>query len=346
MTTVLVTGGSGFVASHCLARLITAGYRVRTTLRRPDRRPALDSTLAALGIPAAAVASVDVVLANLDHDDGWAEATAGCDAVLHVASPLPLGEPANPEALVAPARDGSLRVLAAARAAGVRRVVLTSSFAAIGYGHRELPPCYDETWWTDLEAPVSAYIRSKTLAERAAWAYVDGPGRGMELTTVNPVAILGPVPVAETSASIEMVRRLLDGRVPACPRLWFGVVDIRDVADLHLLALTHPAAAGERFLASGGPCLSVLDLATTLASAFPAYAGRLPTRVLPDWLVRLAARFKPELRPTLPELGRFKQLSPAKARRVLGWQPRPNREAIIATGDSLIRLGQIRPLHI
>ena len=165
----------------------------------------------------------------------------------------------------------------------------------------------------------------------------------MELTTINPVAVLGPVSVAESSASIELVRRLLAGRVPACPRIWFGVVDIRDVVDLHLLGMTAPAAAGERFLAAAGPCLSLLDLATILRDALPAFAPRLPTRTLPDWLVRLAARIRPDLRPTLPELGRRKDMSHAKATRLLGWTPRPNRDAILATADSLLRLGLVKP---
>ena len=345
MSTVLVTGGSGFIGSHCIAALLAAGHRVRATVRTPARVVTLRSTLAALAVPAAA--EVDAIVADLDHDDGWAEAVAGCDHVLHVASPLPLAQPRDARELIEPARDGTLRVLAAARAAGVRRVVLTSSFAAIGYGHPALPAAYDETSWTDPTAAVSAYVQSKTLAERAAWAFIANaearPGPPLELVTVNPVAVLGPVPVVEASASIEMVRRLLDGRVPACPRIWFGVVDVRDVADLHLRAMTAPAAAGQRFLASAGPCLSVLDLATTLAETFPAFARRLPTRTLPDWLVRLAALVRPALRPTLPELGRFKQMRSDKARQWLGWSPRTNREAIIATAESLLRLGLVSP---
>ena len=344
MTTVLVTGGSGFIGSHCIAALLAAGHDVRTTVRQPARETTLRSTLAVLGVPA--TASIDIALANLDADAGWAEAVAGCTHVLHVASPLPLAQPRDPAELITPAREGTLRVLRAARDAGVSRVVLTSSFAAIGYGHAALPPTYDETWWTEPNAAASAYVQSKTLAERAAWDFMAAAraaGSPMELTTINPVAVLGPVPVAESSASIELVRRLLAGRVPACPRIWFGVVDIRDVVDLHLLGMTAPAAAGERFLAAAGPCLSLLDLATILRDALPAFAPRLPTRTLPDWLVRLAARIRPDLRPTLPELGRRKDMSHAKATRLLGWTPRPNRDAILATADSLLRLGLVKP---
>lgn len=353
MSTVLVTGGSGFIGSHCIAALVAAGHRVRSTVRTPARIATLHTTLAALAVPA--VDEIDVVVADLDHDEGWAEAVAGCDHVLHVASPLPLAQPRDPAALIGPARDGTLRVLGAARSAGVRRVVLTSSFAAIGYGHPTLPAAYDETSWTDTTGAVSAYVQSKTLAERAAWAFIAdanadadiragaGTGPPLELVTVNPVAVLGPVPVAESSASIEMVRRLLEGRVPACPRIWFGLVDVRDVADLHLRAMTDPAAAGQRFLASADAGLSLLELATTLRETFPVFARRLPTRTLPDWLVRLAARVRPELRPTLPELGRVKRMCSDKARQRLGWSPRSNREAIVATAESLLRLGLVSP---
>ena len=341
MNTVLVTGGAGFIGSHCIALLLEAGHRVRTTVRSHARESALRTVLEVLG--PGHDAPLACFQAHLESDEGWDEAASGCDYVLHLASPLPLAEPLNQSALVVPARDGTLRVLRAARAAGVRRVVMTSSFAAIGYGRRDIPPCFDETWWTDATAPVSAYIKSKTLAEQAAWDFIAAEGDGMELTSINPVAVLGPVPVAETSASIEMVRRLLDGRLPACPRLWFGVVDVRDVADLHVRAMTDPLAAGERFLACAGNSLSVQDLSRTLANALPEFASRLPRHVLPDWTVRALSMIRPELGRLRRDLGLHKQMSNAKARRVLDWHPRQNSEAIIETARSLIRLGLVTP---
>ena len=337
---ILVTGGSGFIASHCIALLLDRGLRVRTTVRSRERQARLLGTLAALGVDPDP--PVEVVLAELGRDDGWAEAASGCDHVLHVASPLPLAEPRNDSALVTPARDGTLRVLLAARDAGVKRVVLTSSFAAIGYGQASPPACYDEASWTDPTARVSGYTRSKTLAERAGWDFIATEGGGLELATVNPVAVLGPVPVIETSASIEAVRRLLDGRVPACPRIWFGVVDVRDVADLHLRALAAPLAAGKRFLACAGDCLSVLDMAKILSHHLPDFRRRLPTRTLPDWVVRAVSLPRPELRRLVPELGRRKPMSNDRARQLLGWQPRPAEDAIVATATSLVRLGLVR----
>ena len=341
MSTVLVTGGAGFIGSHCIALLLEAGHRVRATVRGHARESALRTILQALG--PGHDAPVGCFHAHLEGDEGWAEAAAGCDYVLHIASPLPLAEPLNQSALVVPARDGTLRVLRAARDAGVRRVVMTSSFAAIGYGCREIPPCFDETFWTDPMSPVSAYIKSKTLAEQAAWQFIGTEGEGMELTSINPVSVLGPVPVIETSASIEMVKRLLEGRVPACPRIWFGVVDVRDVAELHLRAMTEPLAAGERFLACAGNSLSVQDLSRILAAALPEFAPRLPRRVLPDWTVRALSMIRPELGRLRRDLGLHKQISNAKARRILDWHPRPNSEAIIETARSLARLGLVTP---
>ena len=341
MSTVLVTGGAGFIGSHCIALLLAAGHQVRTTVRSHARESALRTILAALG--PGHEAPLTCFQADLESDERWTEAAAGCEYVLHIASPLPLAEPLNQSALVVPARDGTLRVLRAARAAGVRRVVMTSSFAAIGYGRREIPPCYDETWWTDATAPVSAYIKSKTLAEQAAWAFIRDEGGGMELTTINPVAVLGPVPVIETSASIEMVKRMLDGRVPACPRIWFGVVDVRDVADLHLRAMTEPLAAGERFLACAGNSLTALELSRILTAALPEFAPRLPRHTLPDWTVRALSMIRPELGRLRRDLGLHKQMSSAKARRILDWHPRTSNEAIVETARSLVRLGLVRP---
>jgi nucleoside-diphosphate-sugar epimerase len=263
--------------------------------------------------------------------------------VLHVASPFPVGVPRRADELIVPAREGALRVLRAARDAGVRRVVLTSSFAAIGYGRTPGAAPFDETSWTDPAAlGVSAYAQSKTLAERAAWDFIAREGGALELAVINPVLVLGPVLSGDYASSIVLVQRLLAGSVPGCPQLTMGVVDVRDVAVLHLSAMTHPAAKGERFLATSGDFLSVLDMARVLKRRLGGRARRVPTWPLPNWLVRLAAVADPGVRQIVPELGKIKNATSDKARRLLGWAPRPAEEAIVATGESLLRLGLVK----
>lgn len=242
-----------------------------------------------------------------------------------------------------PARDGALRVLRAARDAGVKRVVLSSSFAAIGYGQppRNLP--FTEEDWTDPRGEdVRAYVKSKTLAERAAWDFIAKAGGALELSVVNPVGVFGPVLGPDYSTSILLVQRLLDGAVPGCPRLYFGAVDVRDVADLHIRCMTDPAAKGERFLAVAGEFLSVVQIARVLKRRLGAAGRRVPTIELPDFLVRLAAMRDPAVQQILPELGKRKNAIGEKARRLLGWQPRSNEECLIATAESLMRLGLLR----
>jgi nucleoside-diphosphate-sugar epimerase len=341
MSRVLVTGGSGFVAGYCILGLLAAGHQVRTTVRSVRREADVRQSLkvnvteTADGLSFAAV--------DLRRDEGWSQAIAGCEYVLHVASPFPPTVPRREEELIAPARDGTLRVLRAARDAGVRRVVLTSSFAAVGYGHPPRDGPFDETDWTDLgSGEVTAYVKSKTLAERAAWAFIDREGGGLELAVVNPVAVLGPVLGADYATSILLVQKLLAGAVPGCPQLQFGVVDVRDVAALHLLAMTHPAAAGQRFLAVADDFLSMVDIARMLKRRFGTQARRVPTRQLPNWAVRVAALFDPAVRQILPELGRKKNATSGKARRLLGWVPRSAEDAVVATAESLLRLGLVR----
>jgi dihydroflavonol-4-reductase len=340
--TTLVTGGSGFLGCHTVARLLAAGHTARTTVRTLARESAVRAMLAATGADPGD--RLRFFAADLEHDAGWAEAVAGCDYVLHVASPFPVGAPGHEDDLVLPARDGTLRVLRAARNAGVRRVVLTSSFAAIGYGHPARSPAepFDETSWTDPDAGVSAYVKSKTLAERAAWDFVATEGRGLELAVINPVGIFGPVLGPDYASSIVLLKRLLDGALPACPRLWYGVVDVRDVADLHLRAMTDPAANGERFLATAGDFLRIVEMARVLRRRLGAAAWRVPTRELPDFVVRIAGRLVPALRPLLPELGKPRNATSAKARRLLGWAPRPPEEALVATAESLARFGLLK----
>ena len=341
MSTVLVTGGSGFIGSHCILQLLAAGHSVRTTLRDLKREDEVRSMLREGG--AEPGERVSFVAADLESDAGWPQAVAGCDYVLHIASPFPQGVPKDPNELIVPAREGALRVLRAARDAGVKRVVLTSSFAAIGYGQKPRSAPFDETSWTDPNAAdVQPYAKSKTFAERAAWDFIARDGSRLELSVVNPVGVFGPVLGPDYSTSILLVQRLMDGGMPGVPRLTFGVVDVRDVADLHIRAMTHPAAKGERFLAVSGDFMSIREIATVLKERLGAAAKRVPTRQLPDFVVRLAALGDPAVKQILPELGKVKNATGEKAKRLLGWSPRPREEAIIATAQSLLRLGLLK----
>jgi nucleoside-diphosphate-sugar epimerase len=335
--TVLVTGGSGFLGSHCILRLLADGHQVRTTVRTPGRESDVRAMLKSAG--AKPDDGLSFVAADLEADAGWDAAMRGCDVVLHVASPFPQQMPDDENVLIVPARHGTLRVLRAARDAGIRRVVVTSSFAAVGYGHPQRDQPFTEEDWTDLNGAVTAYVKSKTLAERAAWDFVAREGQGMELIVINPTGILGPVLGPDYASSIALVKRLLDGGIPGCARLYFGLVDVRDVADLHVRAMTHPDAAGQRFLATAGDFLSMIEIAGVLRRRFPDRARKVPTRQLPDWVVRLGAWWDPAARGVLPELGKVKNATSAKARRVLGWAPRSNEDAIVATAESLARFG-------
>jgi nucleoside-diphosphate-sugar epimerase len=348
-TLVLVTGGSGFIATRCILQLLAAGHIVRTTVRNLKREDDVRAMLKQGG--AEPGTRLSFVAADLENDAGWNDAVAGCEYVLHVASPFPATVPEHEDELIVPAREGALRVLRAASAAGVKRVVLTSSFAAIGYGHTPQDRPFDETDWTDPNADgVAAYAKSKTLAERAAWDFIaslqassnGGNGATLELSVVNPVAVFGPVLSADYSPSILLVLRLMDGAVPGIPKLCFGAVDVRDVADLHIRAMTHPAAKGERFLATAGNFISLMELAEILKSRMGASAKRVPTMQLPNWMVHLAALRDPAVKQVLPELGKVKNGSNEKARRMLGWAPRSNEECIIATAESLMSLGLLK----
>ena len=341
MSKVLVTGGSGFIGSHCLLQLLAAGHEVRTTIRNLKREPEVRALLKAGGADRGS--RLTFFAADLEKDDGWPEAVAGCEYVLHVASPFPPGIPKDENELIVPAREGALRVLRASRDAKVKRVVLTSSFAAIGYGQPQQQKPFDETNWTDPSGDdVRPYVKSKTLAERAAWDFIAKEGGGLELAVVNPVGVFGPVLGPDYSTSILIVQRLMDGAVPGCPKLYFGVVDVRDVADLHLRAMTHPAAKGERFLAVAGDFMSMQGIAQVLKARMNGAASRVPTRQLPNWLVRIASLRDPAVKQILPELGKRKNATNEKAKRLLGWTPRSNEESIVSTAESLVRLGLLK----
>lgn len=343
MSKVLVTGGSGFIGSHIVLQLLDAGHEVRTTVRDLKREPGVRAMLKQGGLDAQAGKRLSFVVADLEKDAGWSEAVAGRDYVLHVASPLPPNSPKDENELIVPARDGTLRVLRAARNGAVKRVVVTSSFAAIGYGHPPQDAPFTESDWTNLQGTdVAPYPKSKTVAERAAWDFMAREGGSLELSVVNPVAVFGPVLGPDYSASILLVQKLMEGTIPGCPRLWFGVVDVRDVADLHLRAMTHPAASGERFLAISGDAVRIVEMGAILKQRMGDGARRVPSRELPNWLVRLAALRDPAIKLILPELGKKKNATGEKARRLLGWSPRSREDAIVATAESLVGLGLLK----
>jgi nucleoside-diphosphate-sugar epimerase len=329
--TVLVTGGSGFLGGWCVTELLRRGHRVRTTVRDPERES---------DVRAAAASQVDagerlaVCIADLTGDAGWAEAVAGCDAVLHVASPFPPVQPKDPDELIVPAREGTLRVLRAALDAGVERVVLTSSVAAIAGAARPGSGPLTERDWTDPGKPgLSPYVRSKTIAERAAWDLMDEAGAADRLTVVNPSAILGPVLSDGRSFSLQAIERLLKG-MPGIPRIGFSFVDVRDVADLHLRAMAVPAAGGERFIAAG-PFFWMSEVAELLRDRLGEDAAKVPKRNLPDLLVRAAGVFDPGIRSIVGQLGTKYEYSSEKSESRLGWSPRPAEETFVDCARSL-----------
>ncbi|MFD8306967.1 NAD-dependent epimerase/dehydratase family protein [Streptomyces sp. NPDC059690] len=333
---VLVTGGTGFVGSHSVARLIAGGYRARVTVREPGQQVQVLAALRQAEVDPAG--RLEFAVADLGADRGWAEAMDGVDHVLHHASPFPLTPPETEDEVVVPARDGALRVITAARAAGVPRVVMTSSYAAVGYTVKA-DDHYDETDWTDPHTPgLPAYHKSKVLAERAAWDHVRAHG-DIELTVVNPTGIFGPQLGSRPSGSVGLVRNMLTGRMPVVPVMYFGVVDVRDVVDLHLRAMLHPKAAGERFIAVGGPAVSLFGMARILRERFPAAARLLPSAEMTIEQVREAAKTEPALRDAAALRGRIPVIRNDKARSVLGWEPRDVVETIVATADSQIRRG-------
>ena len=337
---VLVTGGTGFVGVHCILQLLNNGHRVKTTLRTMKRQDEVLDMLRNGG--AQGLERLSFIEADLSQDKNWQEATEGCAYVLHVASPIGLNVPNDESEMIRPAVDGTLRVLRAAKQSGVRRVVLTSSFAAVGYSHNDPNTLITEECWTDPnEKHLAAYLKSKTLAERAAWDFMQKEGGDLELAVVNPTAIFGPTLGRDLSSAFELLKQLMDGTLKAVPQISFGVVDVRDVADLHLRAMTNPQAKGQRFLAISGEPITFPAMAKFIREKFGSAANKVSTKVLPNFVVRIAALFSPAAKTIAPQLGRSKRASNAKAKQLLGWAPRSNEEAIAASVESMLKFGVV-----
>jgi nucleoside-diphosphate-sugar epimerase len=332
METVLVTGGSGYLGGWCLVELLRRGYRVRTTVRDISREAEVRARLAP---EVDASDNLSVLAADLLRDEGWEQAVHGCDYVLHVASPFPPQQPTDPDELIVPAREGTLRVLKAALDAGVGRIVVTSSIAAVGGSTNHASAPLTEADWTDSDNPkLTPYTRSKTIAERAAWDFVKERGAVEKLAVVNPGAILGPVLSDDRSYSLELVERLLKG-MPGAPRIGFSIVDVRDVADLHIRAMTAPEAGGERFIAVARfQWLS--EVAAVLRDRLGPDAAKVPKRNVPDLVVRAMGVFDSGIRSIAGQLGRKVEMSSAKAEAQLGWSPRPVEDTVADCGRSLV----------
>jgi dihydroflavonol-4-reductase len=334
--TVLVTGGSGYVGGWCIVELLKQGYAVRTTVRGLAKGPAVRAAVATVVDPGD---RLSFAVADLTADAGWDEAMAGVAYVLHVASPMGGGAEKDPEALIGPARDGTVRVLKAATRAGVKRVVMTSSCAAVALSRKLKSGTSDETTWTDLGEPgLNAYRRSKVVAERAAWDFMAAQAGPTTLTTVLPSAIFGPVLTRENLGSVGFIKALLNGRPPGLPSLAFCVVDVRDLAQLHVRAMTAPEAAGQRFIAAG-TLMSFSEIAALLRGRLGQRAAKVPTGRMPDVVVRLFSLFVPALKSVTPELGRRMAFSSDKARRMLGFSPRPAAQTVIDCAESLLAPG-------
>lgn len=338
---VLVTGGTGAVGIHCILQLLQKGYSVKTTLRSISRKNEVIDMLKTGGI--SSFANLAFIETDLTKDDNWDKAMKGCRYVLHVASPTHL-ESTDENTMIGPAVDGVLRVLKAARDAGVKRVVLTSSFGALGFSNKNPEIETTEADWTNPnEKGLSPYEKSKSLAERAAWDFIKREGGDLELAAINPVAIFGPLLGPVKSPSLSILNALLNGSVKAIPNIPLNVIDIRDVADLHIRAMVNPKANGQRFIASADGEISIPQIALLIKSKMPGVTAKVPSKTLPNWVLGIAALFNPEAKRAAFFSKISRNVSNAKAKKILGWVPvANNEEAILASVESMVKLGIIK----
>jgi dihydroflavonol-4-reductase len=333
---VFVSGGSGYIAGFLIRQLIAEGWQVNTTIRNLAREADVRGWLNVDN------SKLTFFAADLMSDTGWAEAMAGCTHVAHVASPLPANSPKSDDDLIIPAREGALRALRFAKEAGIKRFVMTSSVAAVAYGHGKGQHHFTEADWTNPESPDAyAYVKSKTIAERAARDWVAANARDMEFVTVNPSLVLGPLLAADFSTSLEAIKKLLEGSLPGLPNFGFAVVDVRDVADLHVRCLNAPNMAGERFIAAG-PFLWMGDVAAIMRQGLGADARKVPTRKLPNFVLKILALFDPIVKQVVGELDNVRDTSAQHALDVLGWKTRDPKESILDTARDMIRLGVVK----
>lgn len=334
-TRILITGISGFLASHIAQQLLERGYTIRGTVRRITSATQITNRLCRQSLDHPS--QLEFRETDLCNDDGWAEAIDGCDYVFHTASPFPAGLPNHEDDLILPARDGTLRVLQAAHQAKVKRVVLTSSIAATNHGNGT-PPFTEADWTDPYGARATPYYKAKTLAEQAAWSYANASG--LDLAVINPGMIFGPLASPNFGTSVGLLLQLMNGKFSRLPRFGFPVVDVRDVADAHIRAMINPAASGQRFIVAG-KFLWLKDISHILSKAFPDYAYRLPTQEIPNWVVRVMATVSPMSRMIVHELGRDLSVDTSKAKCVLDWKARSESECICSCVQSLIDLNLI-----
>ncbi|WP_042199495.1 SDR family oxidoreductase [Paenibacillus camerounensis] len=339
--TVMVTGGSGFVGAQIIFQLLQQGYNVKTTLRSLSRSNKVIDLLKTNGVTS--YGNLAFVEADLSKDDHWDEAMKGCDYVLSVASPVFFTIPKDEREVIRPAVEGIIRVLKAARNAGVKRVVMTSNFGAVGFSNKTPGKVTTEADWTNPEEKgLSAYEKSKLLAERAAWDFIEKEGGNLEFAVINPVAILGPALSEHVSGSFGLLKHLLDGSMKAVPNIPLNVVDVRDVADLHIRAMTSPDASGQRFIASADGQISMPQIAALLRSKRSGIAEKISGKTLPDWVITLGGIFNKQAQEASLLLKMSRTVSNEKAKKLLGWKPAANKEeAILASIDSMIRFGII-----
>lgn len=336
---VLVTGITGFIGSHIAINLLNAGYSVRGTMRNLARKESIFNILSDNAIN---TDKLEFFKGELTEPDDWDKAMEGMDYVMHVASPLPFDLKKNADDLIIPAREGTLNVLNAAQNHKIKRVVLTSSIAAIGHGHNSKVRTFTEEDWTNLNSrkDTPPYVQSKTIAESEAWKFVKQKEVQLELAVINPGYVFGPLLEKDYSDSGEIIRKLLAGEIPGLPKISFPLVDVRDVAEMHLQALETKEAAGQRFICVNESS-SYQYIAKTLKEAFPEYGKNIKIFEFPDFFIRFYSLFDKDTRIITVELGRSRSYNNSKSVKMFGWKPRSNKESIISMAESMIKFGVV-----